>query len=63
MDKDFYLEQAIKALQSRQILTGKDGILIPLIKQEATLICSSNFNPVNRNEICSWFGANTVSKD
>ncbi|EMI4516598.1 hypothetical protein V6560_004204 [Vibrio parahaemolyticus] len=37
MDKDFYLEQAIKALQSGQILTGKDGFLIPLIKQEATL--------------------------
>lgn len=33
MDKDFYLEQAIKALQSGQILTGKDGCLIPFIKQ------------------------------
>ena len=37
MDKDFYLEQAIKTLQSGQILTSKDGFLIPFIKQEATL--------------------------
>ncbi len=33
MTKDFYLEQAIKALQSGQDLTGKDGFLTPLIKQ------------------------------
>ncbi len=33
MTKDFDLEQAIKALQSGQVLTGKDGFLTPLIKQ------------------------------
>ena len=33
MTKDFNLEQAIKALQSGQDLTGKDGFLTPLIKQ------------------------------
>ncbi len=33
MTKDFDLEQAIKALQSGQDLTGKDGFLTPLIKQ------------------------------
>ncbi len=33
MTKDFDLEQAIKALQSGQELTGKEGFLTPLIKQ------------------------------
>lgn len=33
MTTDFDLEQAIKALQSGQDLTGKDGFLTPLIKQ------------------------------
>ena len=33
MTKDFDIEQAIKALQSGQDLTGKDGFLTPLIKQ------------------------------
>lgn len=33
MNNDFDLEQAIKALQSGQDLTGKDGFLTPLIKQ------------------------------
>ncbi|MDL0445799.1 IS256 family transposase [Vibrio alginolyticus] len=33
MNKDFDLEQAIKALQSGQDLTGKDSFLTPLIKQ------------------------------
>ncbi|ASW80952.1 IS256 family transposase [Vibrio anguillarum] len=33
MNKDFDLEQAIKALQSGQDLTGKDGFLTPLIKK------------------------------
>ena len=33
MTKDFDLEQAIKALQSGQDLTGKDGFLTPLIKK------------------------------
>ena len=33
MAKDFDIEQAIKALQSGQDLTGKDGFLTPLIKQ------------------------------
>lgn len=33
MNKDFDLEQAIKALQSGQDLAGKDGFLTPLIKQ------------------------------
>lgn len=33
MTKNFDLEQAIKVLQSRQDLTGKDGFLTPLIKQ------------------------------
>lgn len=33
MNKDFNLEQAIKAIQSGQDLTGKDGFLTPLIKQ------------------------------
>ncbi|MCE7732399.1 IS256 family transposase [Vibrio campbellii] len=33
MTKDFDLEQAIKALQSGQDLTGKDGFLTPIIKQ------------------------------
>lgn len=33
MTKDFDLEQAFKALQSEQDLTGKDGFLTPLIKQ------------------------------
>jgi len=33
MTKDFDLEQAIKALQSGQDLTGKDGFLTLPIKQ------------------------------
>ena len=33
MNNDFDIEQAIKALQSGQDLTGKDGFLTPLIKQ------------------------------
>lgn len=33
MTTNFDLEQAIKALQSGQDLTGKDGFLTPLIKQ------------------------------
>lgn len=33
MTKDFNIEDAIKALQSGQDLTGKDGVLTPLIKQ------------------------------
>ena len=32
-DKDFNFEDALSALQSGQALTGKDGILTPLIKQ------------------------------
>jgi len=33
MTKDFNIDDAIKALQSGQSLTGKDGVLTPLIKQ------------------------------
>ncbi len=33
MGNNFDLEKAIKALQSGQNLTGKDGFLTPLIKQ------------------------------
>ena len=33
MTKDFDLEQAIKAFQSGQELTGKGGFLTPLIRQ------------------------------
>lgn len=33
MTKDFNIEDAMKALQSGQGLTGKDGVLTPLIKQ------------------------------
>lgn len=33
MTKDFNIEAAVKALQSGQDLTGKDGVLTPLIKQ------------------------------
>lgn len=33
MADNIYLEQAIKALQSGQDLTGKNGFLTPLIKQ------------------------------
>lgn len=33
MTNEFDLAQAIKALQSKQDLTGKDGFLTPLIKQ------------------------------
>lgn len=33
MTTDFDLEKALKALQSGQDLTGKDGLLTPLIKQ------------------------------
>lgn len=32
-EKDFNFEAALSALQSGQALTGKDGILTPLIKQ------------------------------
>ncbi len=32
MSQLFYFDKALKALQSGQALTGKDGILIPLIK-------------------------------
>ena len=35
MTKNFNIEDAIKALQSGQDLTGKDGVLTPLIKQPA----------------------------
>ncbi|KJX44033.1 hypothetical protein SG79_18215 [Enterobacter hormaechei subsp. xiangfangensis] len=39
MSQPFDFDKALKALQSGQALTGKDGILTPLIKQltEATL--------------------------
>jgi transposase-like protein len=33
MTTNFNLEKALKALQSGQDLTGKDGLLTPLIKQ------------------------------
>lgn len=33
MSRPFDFEKALKALQSSQSLTGKDGILTPLIKQ------------------------------
>ena len=32
MSQAFYFEKALKGLQSGQALTGKDGILTPLIK-------------------------------
>ena len=32
-ERDFYFEDALLTLQSGQALTGKDGILTPLIKQ------------------------------
>ncbi len=33
MSQPFDFDKALKALQSAQALTGKDGILTPLIKQ------------------------------
>lgn len=33
MSQTFDFDKALKALQSGQALTGKDGILTPLIKQ------------------------------
>ncbi|HDL8161584.1 TPA: IS256 family transposase, partial [Yersinia enterocolitica] len=33
MSQPFDFDKALKALQSGQALTGKDGILTPLIKQ------------------------------
>ncbi len=33
MTQSFDFEKALKTLQSGQALTGKDGILTPLIKQ------------------------------
>lgn len=33
MSQPFDFDKALKALQSGQVLTGKDGILTPLIKQ------------------------------
>ncbi|WP_050916400.1 hypothetical protein [Yersinia enterocolitica] len=33
MSQPFDFDSALKALQSGQSLTGKDGILMPLIKQ------------------------------
>lgn len=37
MTKDFNFEQALKDLQDGKALTGKNGILSPLIKQLAAL--------------------------
>ncbi len=31
--KDFNFEEALKAIQSGQAITGKDGVLAPLVKQ------------------------------
>jgi len=33
MSKNFDFDKALKALQSGQAITGKDGVLAPLIKQ------------------------------
>lgn len=33
MSEKFDFDQALKALQSGQAITGKDGVLAPLIKQ------------------------------
>ena len=33
MSEKFNFEEALKALQSGQAITGKDGVLAPLIKQ------------------------------
>ena len=33
MTEEFEFDKALKALQSGQAITGKDGVLTPLIKQ------------------------------
>ncbi len=41
MSQLFYFDKALKALQSGQTLTGKDGILIPLIKHLTEAVLSA----------------------
>lgn len=33
MNEKFDFEAALKAIQSGQAITGKDGVLVPLVKQ------------------------------
>ncbi len=41
MSQLFYFDKALKALQFGQTLTGKDGILIPLIKHLTEAVLSA----------------------
>ena len=43
MSQLFYFDKALKALQSGQTLTSKDGILTPLINQLAETVLSAEF--------------------
>lgn len=47
MSEDFDFNKALEALQSGQAITGKDGVLAPLIKQltEAALTAELGFLP------------------
>lgn len=44
MSQPFDFAKALKALQTGQVLTGKDGILTPLIKQLTEVALSAEFD-------------------
>lgn len=46
MSKEFDFEKALKLLQNGQSLTGKDGILTPLIKQLTEAALSAELEPL-----------------
>lgn len=46
MSQPFDFDKALKALQSGQALTGKDGILTPLIKQLTEAALAAELDPI-----------------
>lgn len=51
MSKEFDFEKALKLLQNGQLLTGKDGILTPLIKQLIEAALSAELDSHLANDI------------
>ena len=43
MSEKFGFEAALKAIQSGQAITGKDGVLAPLVKQLTEAVASPRF--------------------
>lgn len=46
MSQPFDFNKALKALQSGQALTDKNGVLTPLINQLTKTACLQNLNPI-----------------